>query len=317
MSAARDVSPCQRFDRWITAYMDDELDAIHSLEVEDHLNECAGCRERVALSKAVRCSLKSKLSGRCPLALRERISRVLVEAHPSSQRPAQLAATDCETANAEEDSGPASTEMPGAIVATVKKPAQHQVTRSGSSFLKLRHIMPLAAAATVLLVFGVMRLQEQQDGQARPKIEKYNPVATLDHLLEEMVAQHAHPPPPETTDPNGLAKFDPYLGLRVRSPKFDPKNVRYIGARMMPRRHAMLQYMLRDQHRVSLYVFDAKRVPLRANRLKPKHVGARNVYVGNMRGYSVAASERDGVGYVLASDLPSDESAKMVLAAAR
>ncbi len=75
--------------------------------------------------------------------------------------------------------------------------------------------------------------------------------------------------------------------------------------------------MLRERHRVSLYVFDSKRVPLHANRLKARHIGARNVYVGNMRGYSVAASERNGVGYVLTSDLPDDESAKLVLTASR
>ena len=303
MNAARDVSPCQRFDGWLSAYVDNELDAIHTLEVEDHLKQCPPCNEQTALLRAARCSLKRTLSCRCPSALRTRIARVLVDAHPT------------QAGSLGEGQSPASTSVP---VATATSGRSAQLWGSSVALFRLRHIMPLAAAATVLLVFGVMQLQHQQDASTAVEARSYqrNKVATLDRLLEEMVAQHANPLPPETTDPNGLAKFDRYLGLHVRRPKFDAKQVHYLGARMMPR-HAMLQYMLRNKRRVSLYVFDAKRVPLRGQRLHPRHMGARNVYVGNLRGYSIAASERNGIGYVLTSDLPDEENAKMVLAAAR
>ena len=314
MNAARDVSPCQRFDRWITAYVDDELDAIHALEVEDHLDECGLCSERVTQLKATRCSLKRQLSCKCPSALRARISQVLVDAGGCTGQAASRTGQTTTAPLVEDEQAPASTQLPGAMVAAS---GGTPLWWGSVTMFRLRNIMPLAAAATVLLVFGVMRLQQQELTTALPpRAHQGGAAATLDHLLEEMITQHAHPLPPETTDPNGLAKFDPYLGLHVRSPKFDIKNVRYLGARMMPR-HATLHYKVRDRHRVSLYVFDAKRVPLRANRLRPKHIGARNVYVGNMRGYSVAASERNGIGYVLASDLPDDETAEMVLMAAR
>jgi hypothetical protein len=41
------------------------------------------------------------------------------------------------------------------------------------------------------------------------------------------------------------------------------------------------------------------------------------VYVGRLRGYSIAAAEERGVGYALASDLNDDESAQLMLAAVR
>jgi hypothetical protein len=41
------------------------------------------------------------------------------------------------------------------------------------------------------------------------------------------------------------------------------------------------------------------------------------VYVGKLRGYSVAATERSGVGYALASDVGDDENTQLVLAAAQ
>jgi len=41
------------------------------------------------------------------------------------------------------------------------------------------------------------------------------------------------------------------------------------------------------------------------------------VYMGRVRGYSVAASERNGIGYAMASDLDDDENARLVLMAAR
>jgi hypothetical protein len=41
-------------------------------------------------------------------------------------------------------------------------------------------------------------------------------------------------------------------------------------------------------------------------------VAAAPVYVGNFRGFSVAAAERSGVGYALASDLDEDNNVAMV-----
>jgi hypothetical protein len=41
------------------------------------------------------------------------------------------------------------------------------------------------------------------------------------------------------------------------------------------------------------------------------------VYVGYVRGYSVAVTDRRGVGYAMASDLDENESSKLILAVGR
>jgi hypothetical protein len=51
---------------------------------------------------------------------------------------------------------------------------------------------------------------------------------------------------------------------------------------------------------------------MRHTRLRPRVVKESPVYVGELRGYSVAAAERSGVGYALASDMDEDNSVQMV-----
>jgi anti-sigma factor RsiW len=40
-------------DLWLDAYLDGELDAVHSKQVEAHLNECADCRKAIEERKAL------------------------------------------------------------------------------------------------------------------------------------------------------------------------------------------------------------------------------------------------------------------------
>ena len=76
------------------------------------------------------------------------------------------------------------------------------------------------------------------------------------------------------------------------------------------RRAASLRYKL-DGHRLTVYVYDASRFPLRAT-LEPRVVRNMPVYVGTRRGYSIAAAEKRGVGYAVATDLDDTESAEIV-----
>src|SRR5690606_8408847 len=111
-------------------------------------------------------------------------------------------------------------------------------------------------------------LQEAEEGAATEVaaadgsgVQPIYSAATLDGLLEDLVAQHVHPPPPETTDPEGLRRFDPFIGVRVKAPQFDSVDATYVGARMH-QRAALLQFVVRRQHRVTMYVFDPRRVPV-------------------------------------------------------
>jgi anti-sigma factor RsiW len=186
----------------------------------------------------------------------------------------------------------------------------------------MRYMLPVAAAATFALLIGAMRLQQPSHSDAiasgSPSGVQYAGTS-LDGLIEDLVLKHAHPPPPETTDPNGLERFDPYIGVRVRQPRFDKVEATYVGARMMDERAAMLQYVLRNRHRVTMYVFDPRKVSSSSStgRLERRQFGSQSVLMGRVRGYSVAASENGGVGYALASDLPDDESAKLLVMAAK
>ena len=79
---------------------------------------------------------------------------------------------------------------------------------------------------------------------------------------------------------------------------------------------ASLRYNL-SGHRVTVYVYDAARIPLRT-KLKPRVVRNVPIYVGFRRGYSIAATENErGVGYAVASDLDDSESAELVAASFR
>ena len=193
-----------------------------------------------------------------------------------------------------------------------------------AKLIPLRHVMALAAAAGVVFAVGMSRVQREtahNDGEGRSAA----PVGllssmNLDDFIDDLVDMHASPLPPETTNPEELPRFDPFVGVPVRRPAmptFQPLNVRYDGARMQAvrgKRAALLLYTMQGGHRVTMYVFDAQTVPLQRTRLTPRVVRQQPVYVGNVRGYSFAATERGGVGYALATDLDDDTSAKLVAA---
>lgn len=315
MSAAPKSRACERFDRWIGAYVDEELDAVHCLEVEDHLVDCADCSELVATLQATRFSLRAVCAVKAPSSLRDRVSRTL-QVELAAEREEQTWLEDRPSADRHATPRHSSVDLD---TGTSVRPPPAQLVR-------LRFVVPLAAAATLALVFGAMRLKEAEEGATPEKVAaadsaSVDPMiysaATLEGLLEDLVAQHAHPPPPETTDPEGVRRFDPFIGVRVKTPRFDSIEATYVGARMH-QRAALLQYVVRQQHRVTMYVFDPRRVPVRPRaKLEERQYGARNVYVGHIRGYAVAASEQNGVGYALASDLSDDEAARLVLMAAR
>ena len=51
---------------------------------------------------------------------------------------------------------------------------------------------------------------------------------------------------------------------------------------------------------------------MRVTHLTQRVVRSSPVYVGRVRGFSVAAAENAGVGYAMASDLDADRSAQLV-----
>jgi anti-sigma factor RsiW len=289
MSALRAVDECARYDHAIEPYIDGELDPDHAMDVEGHVRACAVCSERVALARATRMSLKRCAAQKATSALRARVCMSIAKEHAHEHAVKASLASGRDT---------------------------------GPNLIRLRYALALAAAAGVVFAIGLSRVRTGPVADGLPK----SPISTasvegFETMLEEMVALHARPLPPETTNPEELQRFDPLVGVPVRRPQLKPFDANFNGARvhaMRDRRAALLQYTVKGGHRVTLYVFDSRATPVQATNLSPRLVPERKplpVYVGRLRGYSIAAAEQRGVGYALASDLNDDESTQLMLAA--
>ena len=76
----------------------------------------------------------------------------------------------------------------------------------------------------------------------------------------------------------------------------------------------MLQYEIGQgpsTQRVSLFIYDPRKIQVGGSNLEPRAVGTAQVRVGTENGYSVAVTQREGVGYAVASDLDEKQSAEL------
>ena len=280
------MDDCSRFSHSMDPLVDGELDPCHAMDVESHVASCACCAERVALAQATRLSLKRTCgAARAPDALRARLGGAMAR----------------ERDNAAEIS------------------AAHAMI--SPKLIRLRYAVGLAAAAGVVFAMAMSRYKNPAAADGGLPTTTASVIADQNFdLLDDLVSLHANPLPPETTNPDTLSNWDPFVGVPVRRPSFDTFEARFNGARVLAipagdRRAAMLQYTVHGGHRITVYVFNPRTVPVESMRLDRHLVGQRSVYVGSLRGYSVAAAKHSGVGYAIASDLDTDESARMVLAA--
>ena len=289
MNRSNVARSCDGFDRFVTPYVDGELDPGHSVEVEMHLTSCASCTDKIAAAHALRLSLKRTYPR--PLAscaLRERMEATV--------------AGECAASSVH--GSPAS-------------------DRDRPKLVGLRYAVLVAAAAGVAFAAGVSRMGAKPAGESvalRASASAETPPVMFDALLDDLVALHARPLPPETTNLAEVARFEPIVGIPMRKPSLLPMGSSFQGARVnasADRRALLLQYVVAGSHRVTVYVFNPREVPLRPARLHATQAVERPLYVGTLRGYSVAATEdRRGVGYALASDLGDDETTKLMAAAA-
>ncbi|NUP11584.1 MAG: hypothetical protein HOW73_36525 [Polyangiaceae bacterium] len=316
-------------------YADGELDPSHTVEVEAHVKACEPCRGQLELIRSMRASLRKSCARRAPGAMEERMRAVLalhvtegsdriVEAMPADASDAFAARTfasgrarDCATGGARVvGRTPSQMRVRGmAVVGAVAFAACFVVVvvlQRSSKAIPLSQSIAAASASSIM--------------KSSDKLAANDEVATLDVLLDELVSQHANPLPPEEKNPEDLTRLEPYVGVPVRRPALTVlrntkvENPSFDGARIHPLRDARtgvsrtaaaLQYKLHG-HRLTIYVFDPYKIPLKRSRLKSRVVREVPVYVGNMRGFSIAAAERSGVGYAIASDFDEDKSVQMV-----
>ena len=277
------INGCRDHARMLSGYLDGELEAGKLIEIDEHVGSCEKCREEVQLLRAMHGSLKRVVRTPAPSGLRERIGNAM-----AAERQREDARTDAED------------EALGAKAPVV-------------SLASWRTMVPLATAAALALFWGAAT----RGTQARP----YEARAGFgDDLLAQFVADHASPLPPEARDAAAVRGLERYVGVPVRPGSFERSGARLVGARVVPlqaQRAAMLQYVVGtgDQTaRISVLVYDAQKIQLGDANLAPRAIGTAEVRVGSERGYAVAAAQRGGVGYIVASDLDPDRNAQLAAA---
>ena len=291
---------CRGLSMAVETYLDGELEPGQIVEVESHLAECPTCREHVALHRATRTSMRATLRATVSDSFRDRLRARLAEERALAAVPV---ATPSEQA----------TPIPVA--------APPRRTRAAGP-LRARYVVPFALAAAAAFAVTVRTRPSEDVGRsanlssARPTL--YNEAGFgIDGILDDMVAQHASPLPSEVSHQEEVRRFDAFVGVPVEPPKLSPFGARWEGARILPLRDsraAMLQYSMAGGHRVTVYVYDPSRLRGTSRHLTPRVVRSTAVLVGNVRGYNVAATERRGVGYALATDLGEPESVELALA---
>jgi anti-sigma factor RsiW len=263
---------CRDRSRMLGSYLDGELEAGMLIEIDEHIARCEVCREEAQLLRAMRGSIKRVVRTSAPAGLRERMGTAMA----AERERAQARSNDLGLE-----------ELP---------------TRASS----WRSVVPLATAAALALFWGAAT-----HGTARPVGEMHAGLG--DELLAELVAEHAQPLPFEATDREAVRGLERYVGVPVRPASFERAGARLVGGRVVPlhsQRAAMLQYDLGMGQRVSVFVYDAEKIPILPANFARREVGRAEVQVGQEKGYSVVAAQRGGVGYLVASDLDPDKSAQ-------
>jgi hypothetical protein len=284
------MTRCLAAASYLEAFVDGELPPEKLAEIETHLACCPACHARVSFERAVRASTRRavRTADTPSAAFRDRIAKMV-------QAERERALSDASVA--------------------------HGATGDTSGIMPWRTILTLAAAAA-LVVWGGWRSWSGSEPMAQAPVQApasqasmVTSTATLDQLIDEFVDYHSQPRAPQITEPSQVATLEPEVGLPVRLlPTLQDVGARWQGGGIVWVKRdssaALLQYSL-DGHRITVYVYNSARFPLRA-RLEPRVVRNVPVFVGTRRGYSIAATERSGVGYALATDLDDAESAELV-----
>lgn len=268
----------------LDAYADGELSPEQVLEIEAHLAECHACSSRLQLDHAVRKSVRrATYAAAVPTdAFRERIMHSL----------------RAETERAE----------------AAEKEAQPR-----ASMLSWSNIAPLAAAAAFALFWKASPGSQVDPGPATVKHSEASVAKpfNVEQLLDDIVERHLDRSAPAVTEASLVEKLEPDVGVPVHAPNLLQYGARWEGGSVVqmraerePLKAASLRYRVAG-HRMTLYVFNSERLPLNT-RFTKRVVRNEPVYVTWKRGISIAATDRRGVAYAVASDLSEDEGAEIV-----
>jgi anti-sigma factor RsiW len=281
------MTACRDLQHLLDPCTDGELEVEKQMEVESHVDSCSTCRERVELLRAMKGSLRRTPQPKAPEGMMERA------------RAAMLA-----------------------------EKSRIEARESQKRLTPWRTIVPLATAAAFALAWGAMTKTSSRSSSMNTEHAGFG-----DELLAELVTEHSQPLPYDAKDPNEVRNFEKYVGVPVKPGAFQtgkcpPRpttqlpcgRANFVGARVVPvrqERAAMLHYEIEDgtsMRRVSVIVFDPRRINVDdMDDLQPHPIGTSQVQVGHANGYSVAVTQREGVGYAIASDMDESQTAELAV----
>ncbi len=298
------MNTCREVSSLLEPYTDGELLPERVVEVEQRRRKLsAHCAERVKLDRSIRMSVR----------------KVVYEAAPPSTVFLSRLAAAMEAERQRE----------------VEAQEEREAEPARGRALSWRSIAPIAAAAAMVSVWAAStrhdqaRTASQSTGPQLAAAAAVDPV-NIDQVLDDLVDYHLNPERPVVTEPAQLEQLD--RGRRASAPaeprrvrralgrrERHPDQLRAPGAsrrrgreRADSRPASGAPSLPRGGHRMTLYVYDAAKMPIE-RRLQARVVRNEPVYVGYKRGVcSIAATERRGVGYAVATDLDDHESAEIV-----
>jgi len=286
----------------LDTFADGELSAELTLAIEQHLNHCAHCNTVVERASSLKKHLRAAVYDQSAVSpeFMARIQGTL--------------ATEARALDTQE---------------RLKRLGIHPSSTLSWGPLSWRTILPFVAAACALLWVNMKRTQVPTVATGPAKVHEASAMdpAALDEVLDELIDYHSTPPVSQLTEPALVPALERDVGVRVHLPSFEgsrwaankePNSLgvpQWQSASVVPvhnQRAAYLRYKV-GAHWVTLYVYNSGRFPVH-RKLEQRVVRDLPVYVGERRGYSIAARERKGIGYAVATDFSDSDSAELVAA---
>ncbi|MEO8178945.1 MAG: zf-HC2 domain-containing protein [Deltaproteobacteria bacterium] len=297
------MTPCPRLRAPWETFLDGELPVAQMLELQLHLDGCAQCTEEIAFSRAIRSStrqvVQSEQAADVGEAFRARLSdalerEVVIERHFQS-------------------------------VARARRLFRQWAPRAGALAVS-------SAAAAVLWmrmndnvepttdVGGRVSGLERANGASANGASESVAQSTMlepEELLDRLIDYHSAPPEPQVTRPELVSQLERDVGVRMPLPSLAQYGALWQSGSVVRVRNdrpaAYFRYRTVDDHKVTVYVYNASRIPLHAG-LEPRMFRQEQVYEGYRRGYTIVAKLRRGVGYAVATDLEEPITAELVQA---
>ncbi len=274
---------CDNVRSLLDTYLDGELPSEQTLELQAHLDTCTDCTETIAFVRAVRQSAQRVVQrdSRVTDAFRAQLKRAL-HAEAEAERHAEDA----------------------------RRSRRWWRGTAPRAFVAL-----MASAAAVVLWMNPHAVHAPREREPSPTPSEQLATMAPEDILDRIIDYHTAPPKPQVTEPKLLPELERDVGVRVPLPSLVQYGAEWQGGSVVRVRRdqpaAFLRYRTRDHHSVTVYVYNASRIPLHAG-LTPRMFREEPVYQGNWRGYSIAAQLRRGVGYAVATDLDESHSAELI-----